>query len=379
MATFWRSSSVWGLLAIFLSACGAGDDGPPATAYKSFVYATGPGTTDVDGPVPGSGRIFAFEIDDSSGRLTVIPGSPFVGAFTPSSITAHPAGRFVYVTDLEGFHGNCIRASAVDPATGALTEAEGGSGFVPWPNSAAVDPSGQFIYVGAGTGSIYAFTFNATTGAMAGVAGSPFGAGGNRSLAMDPSGRFLYALTGYPETRIGAFAVNPATGRLTEVAGSPFAAAAVRGLAPHPAGKFLYGAETSSGKISLMRIDPASGAPTGASGSPLVLRHPPRQIAIAPSGRLAYELNEGADGISVFWIDAASGTFRETPGSPFAAGSRARDMALSPSGEFVLVLTGAGISVWKASPSVGALTEVAGSPFAAGTSPHQIVVIRVAQ
>lgn len=128
-----------------------------------------------------------------------------------------------------------------------------------------------------------------------------------------------------------------------------------------------------------MRIDPASGALTEASGSPMVLRYPPRQIDIAPSGRLAYVLNEGADDISVFWIDAASGTFQETLGSPFAAGSGVRDMAVSPSGEFVLVLTGAGIAVLKASPSIGALIQVAGAPFAVGNSPGQIVVIRVAQ
>src|SRR5215469_8039370 len=82
----------------------------------------------------------------------------------PSSVAISPSGKFAYVTNNSS---NSVSAYSVDPAAGTLTE-PAGSPFAAGSNpySVTVDPSGAFVYTANESGSVSAFSINATTGAL---------------------------------------------------------------------------------------------------------------------------------------------------------------------------------------------------------------------
>ncbi len=369
---------VLGLLAVFLASCSASDDGPPPPVDKYFVYVANQGLLDVDGYVPGSGKISAFAFDPGSGGLVSAAGSPFAGALEASSILGHPSGKYVYVTDQELFRGNSISGYAIDPGTGSLSDVPTAYRFVPFPGSAAIDPSGKRVYVN-GYGRVYAFSIDAETGAFEDVAGSPFDVSGG--MAWAPTGEFAYMVGSNPTASILTCAVDPDTGALTEVARLPLGEEGGDGYAIHPSGRFLYLTDSASGAISQLSIDTATGGLTQVSGSPFSARTPPGRMAIDPSGRFAFVLNSGSSCVSVYLIDPSTGALTETVGSPFAAPSGARHLAICPSGRFAFVLGGAGMSIFRIRQDTGALAEVDGSPFVVGTDPRTrgFVVVRVAR
>jgi 6-phosphogluconolactonase (cycloisomerase 2 family) len=188
-----------------------------------------------------SADISAYAINASGGALTPIAGSPFAagGPNTfPRAVTVDPSGKFAYVATGTVASGN-IWVYSINQTTGALT-AIAGSPFAAGNGAyiVAVDPSGSFAYVGNFySNNVSAFAINATTGALTPVAGSPFATGGSFQGTMsivfafvnlDPSGKFVYVANAGANS-VSAFTINLTTGALTPVAGSPFAA----GTQPH--------------------------------------------------------------------------------------------------------------------------------------------------
>jgi len=84
--------------------------------------------------------------------------------------------EFAYVANYDD---NDVSAYKINETSGALASVKGspfgaGSGAY----TVTVDPTGKFAYViNLGSGDIFAYTINATSGALKPVAGSPFKAG----------------------------------------------------------------------------------------------------------------------------------------------------------------------------------------------------------
>ena len=126
----------------------------------------------------GSNNISAYLIDNTSGALTAVAGSPFATGANPSAVTFDPSGQFAYVANAGS---NNVSAYTINTTTGALT-AIAGSPFATGtgPGTLSIDSSGDFAYLANhGSGDVSAFTINATTGALTAVAGSPFATGAN--------------------------------------------------------------------------------------------------------------------------------------------------------------------------------------------------------
>lgn len=143
--------------------------------------------------------ISVFSVEKSTGKLTAAAGSPFTTAFIggneegTSFIDVDPNSRFVYVP--LGNQGK-VAVYSVNQSTGALTEI-GGSPFTVGeggdrPYSAKVDPTGKVLYVtNRNNDEIYALSVDQSTGALATIGsfeldGFPY------QIIMDPQGRFLY-------------------------------------------------------------------------------------------------------------------------------------------------------------------------------------------
>jgi DNA-binding beta-propeller fold protein YncE len=215
-----------------------------------FVYVANCGSP--CGRTPGD--VSAYRIDRDSGGLMPVDGSPFPSGTAPQSVTVDPTGQFVYVANC----GSPCRVDAgnvsvytVDEATGALTPVDG-SPFPAGTNplSVTVDPTGQFAYVANNTSSnVSAYAIDRDTGGLMPVDGSPFPAGPRpSSVIVDPTGQFAYVANGFGSgaNNVSAYAIDGTTGALTPVTGSPFAA----GIGPvsvttttGPAARFAGGAK----------------------------------------------------------------------------------------------------------------------------------------
>ena len=131
----------------------------------------------------GSNNISAYLIDNTSGALTAVAGSPFATGANPSAVTFDPSGQFAYVANAGS---NNVSAYTINTTTGALT-AIPGSPFAAGANPSAITfnstAGGEFAYVAnGGSDNVSAYTINATTGALTAIAGSPFAAGTNPSV-----------------------------------------------------------------------------------------------------------------------------------------------------------------------------------------------------
>ena len=189
------------------------------------------------------GGISGFSVSET-GAVTPIPGSPFPAATGTVFVTSDPSGRFLYAlncgSDCSSSGAGDIEAFTLDQQTGVLTTVAG-SPFLAGnhPYSLAVDPTGHFAYVAsADSGEVYAFAVDSQSGALTQV-GMPIAAGTRPlSVAVDPWGEYVYAA----DTGLGnvwAFAIN-FDGSLSSVKGAPFAAGAfTSGVTVSANGRFV--------------------------------------------------------------------------------------------------------------------------------------------
>ncbi|MDF3065366.1 MAG: hypothetical protein K0R38_967 [Polyangiaceae bacterium] len=184
-----------------------------------FVYVTQLN----DGAPAADNGIRIYGVDPTSGELTELESSPVnAGNVTAGAIVFRPDGKFLFSA------GGGVNAFAIDQETGALDLVEG-SPFSqdvqsdPWAPNITMDPRGKRLYVSnfVQTQNITGFDIDATTGALQKLPGEPVKTAAPYSIALGPGGRFLYV--GDDTSELSVFSVSSATGALTKLAGSPFA------------------------------------------------------------------------------------------------------------------------------------------------------------
>jgi len=366
-----------------------GNPGGPQrpSTIAGFVYAAD--TT--------SNEVRAYTINAMTGTLSAVPGSPYAAGPGPQDVnvdpalTVDPADRFIYVPN---WNSSDVSVYAINDATGELSKVPGSPYAVG--NRAhwvSIHPSGKFAYVGSGgfhtaePAMIWAYTIDAATGRLSAIPGSPFAAPvEHMRFTFDLSGRFGYVLS---TARGGiafvtTYAINATTGALTQVGDVvTTGATAPRPMAITPSGTFAYVVNFSS--IASYRVDPAAGTLTVIdTGQSLPGRGGFGPLIIHSSGKFAYEARvfdeERPAEVLIFAIDAATGRLSEIPGSPVVTEPGSADITIHPSGKFAYVanaLPGDGpgsISAFALDPATGGLSAIAGSPFARGTHPGPLTI-----
>ncbi len=313
----------------------------------------------------GSG-VSGFSSHTTTGQLTAIPGSsPFfgyAGAFPNPSpvvygIAVDPTGRFAYTVNNNA---QTVSAYSVDTGNGALTPI-GSYPTGQCPYSLTVDPTGKFVYVGNTCGSsvgVWAYAIDATSGGLTLVTGSPFGGSYVTAVTAAPNGQVLYAIS---DNQIRGYTINSATGALTLISGFPVATPSCctyyTGLTVDPLGRFLYAAASSGGGISAYRIDAVTGTLTAVTGSPFA----------SATGTSTYGLSSDAAGkflyasryantsgnpgtVVAFAINQTTGALTAAPGSPYAAGPGT--FAVTATGAVVTSATLESIAISPAAPTI---------------------------
>src|SRR6266498_2883806 len=127
------------LLLLVLATAGSG------CVFSQFIYVLNAGN-DVSG----------YSLDEKTGALTAVAGSPFAAGLAPAGVAVDPSGRFVYVANRGS---NTVSAYTVDANNGALKAVDGAlSAAGEAPSSVTIHPAGKFVYVtNSGSGDVSGF------------------------------------------------------------------------------------------------------------------------------------------------------------------------------------------------------------------------------
>ncbi|WP_285723190.1 lactonase family protein [Geothrix rubra] len=358
----------------------------------TFTFSDGTGVLDQGiGPVASGGTVAVSPSADTTYTLTVTNA---IGVATTASVTVTVksfVSKFVYVAN----GGGGISGFTLDDATGDLTTLAGS----PYDPSAPVlhvasDPQGRFLLAVNGDGvtnvnTLSIYQIDGTTGDLTPVASNPTVATGTDPwcAAVDPTGQFVYVRC---DGAISSYRLNPANGLLTPLATVPTAGGS-GDLVLHPSGKYLFTVGRTSDRLEVFDLDPATGALTP-EGSPYVLPSGtgPLGLALSQTGEYLFTKGEGASGgpavigsVFGYHVDITTGGL--TPLGALITGLEGADayhgLTFNPAQS---VLYGAfetaayDAAAWSFSPSAGAMTPVAGSPYAwfGGNGSDQVVLSR---
>ncbi len=382
-----------------------------------FAYAPNYGTNDVS----------AYSIAPTTGLLTPVicgstSGTPgcgstvaanFAAGVNPVSIAIDPAGRFVYVANVDSINQGASYISAYTiTSTGALKSAGVAASGVN-PHFVAVDPTGKFVYAANETSDdVSAYKINPTTGALTQISCGTAGTAGCTGLgtttnftagvypfciAFDLAGKFAFVGNSNSGT-ISTYSINASTGALSHI-GQDVVTSYPESIIVDPTGKFAYTA-SSMGFASAFAIDANGGLTslgTAASGSSMSIALVNGTAPVAYTPKFAYVANNNSNDISAYTIDPKSGGLTQVPcgttvstpcgttiAANFAAGAYPSSISVDPSGKFAYVAnTGDGVSAYTINASTGALKQVvcgsgcdATTPanFAAGLGPRSLII-----
>jgi DNA-binding beta-propeller fold protein YncE len=338
---------------------GGGGGGTPGSTTARFVYVAN----------SQNGSISGFNVS-TSGALSSITGSPFVGTTQPVDVAVTPAGDILFVADQQ--QGTWL--FGINRNDGSLPSS--GSSLLPAQATApiGVAATASFAYsmeqgsTSLGVpGTVQPFTISNGTivpinGTIQGLAANP------HTMRIDPSGKFLYVAGDASGTWI--FSIQQSgllPGTLLKVGQIATTTGTVSDdVAINPTTTFAYVANGSTG------VETYSIATTGnltRVGSVTAAGTTPIRLAVTPNGKFLYVVNQGSNNISQYSISGNALTSLGT----IATGSGPSAIAIDPSSAFVYVtnFTDGTLSVYSIG-STGALA--ASGTTNVGAGPNAVVV-----
>ncbi|NOZ54827.1 MAG: lactonase family protein [Gammaproteobacteria bacterium] len=352
-----------------------------------FLYVAGRG-----------GGVAGFRVNQNTGALNYVPGSPFKSGERTRSLSVHPSGKFVYASNA---YTNNISAYRVDQKTGTLAEllrspfAAGEEGpfddtYAILPDVAGVNlggmpyyiashPSGQFVYVtNWAAASISMFRVDQQNGDLS-LIDQPKETGLTPyAVAAHPSGKFVYVST-WGSNDVWGYQVGT-MGHLTHIDGSPFA---TNGLKPvdivfNEAGTRAFVANISSNNTTIFEVNTETGqlvfkdlAMARAGAIDVELVSMPNAVSIAP--KYAFVVDKTQQSLINYEVNPSTGHLKALSRSK--TGKDPVAVAQDPRNRFVYVANAGSnnVSAYRID-TAGNLTEIEGSPYATGKNPSQISI-----
>jgi 6-phosphogluconolactonase (cycloisomerase 2 family) len=325
-----------------------------------------------------SNSVSAFTINQSSGIITPVTGSPFPSGRNPQSVVIEHQGKFLYVPN-----GNdaSVSAYAINSTTGALTQIAGSpfaAGSVP---VAAVSKK-SFLYVGnSADKTVSQYAIDPMTGALSQIAAPfPTGMSGPLGLAISPDEPLLY-VADHDSDEVVVLGITKAGVLFNESSvrtrGSPLSIALASGEAPVTySPKYVYECNGTSNDIWGYGVTVATGSLVALGGSPFSTGDSPQSVVSDLNGQFLFTANSGSNNVSAFTINSQTGALVPAPGSPYPAGTNPSAVAVDISARYIYVTNrGSNTISGYAVNSSGALAALSGSPFAiSGTTPQALVI-----
>jgi YVTN family beta-propeller protein len=254
--------------------------------------------------------ISTFAIDANSGALTEATAPTPVNG-NPTHVMIEPSGRFLYAVaqNVNAPDDGFLTTYSIEPNTGSLqfviTQEIG-----PRPTWVSCDPTGRFLYCAnsgapsGGVSSISAFRITLALGIP--QVSATVVTSGVFALGFHPSGRYAYA-TLQGTNSLVHYAINGADGALTLLPGVATSGLKPTAIAFNPDGRFCHvgysGAGT--GHVASFGID-QSGAPI-VPPSTTTDGLGPLDLVAEASGRFVYVANTFSNDVSIMSIDPITG------------------------------------------------------------------------
>ena len=325
-----------------------------------------------------SNTISGFTINQSTGILAPVPGSPFPSGSNPQCVAIPPHGKFLYVPNGNGAN---VSGYAINSKTGALVQVPGSpfsAGSVP----AAAAASNSFLFVGnSADKTVSQYVINATSGSLTQVA-APFSTGNSGPLGItaSPTEPLIYVadhdsdeLLVLGRTKAGVL-FNESSVRTR---GSAISIALVTGSAPVTySPKFVYESNGTTNDIWGYQVGIATGSLGILKDSPFTSGISPQALVSDFSGRFVFTANAGDNSVSAFAINSETGALMASTGSPYSAGSQPSAVAVDNGAHYVYVSNAASDTISGYSVTAnGNLISVPGSPFpASGVQPRAVAI-----
>jgi 6-phosphogluconolactonase (cycloisomerase 2 family) len=328
---------------------------------------------------------------NSNGSVLPVSGSPFnenMGQANTFGILADPQGRFLYVLNGAAAEGGMplgqsgIAGFSINQQTGVLTAVPGSPLLFSQPNnnSFVVDNTGHFIFepngaINGGSSGFSVFSINQTSGSLTQT---------SANSNAPPVGQFSIASPTAPlifnsgNGLVAAFTVNSQSGQLSIVPGTPTSAGGSGGpMAISADGKFLYVANQTQGNVEVFSIG-SSGTLTPVTGAPFNTDTLAQRLALTPDGRFFYiaAVPQNSSGqtqtLKGYAVNPSSGTF--TPIASVAL-TGVTTVNIDHSGQFAYISSVGNLVTYSINQNTGALTQVAQTSAPSSDNPFDMVVV----
>lgn len=391
----------------------------PTTVNGNFLEATVTGFSWVLPAAAATRPRMVYAVENAAGglRLASLPINRATGALGnatsfvptgdfPTSVVAHPSGRFVYITNGGSTTLNAIAPNSVTKyglnaingqllaATAASVTTRGAVGAFR-PTMPVVHPSGKFLYVmnfgsvtNNGGGDIDMFAIDGISGALT-LSGNAITGNGSQpmGIAFNRLGTRAYVLfngstlSNPLDARVALFNVDVNTGAFTGPVSTTVVTApgnASWAITIDPNGKAVYVANVIGNDVVTLAVNATTGALTNLGS--LQVRDRPASLAADSFGRFIFTAKQqplfNVNALS-FLADSTTGVLSATgsamSGCPGGACSGPISLIAEPQGNFAYVIDSVGgITSFAVDQQTGALTNVASRSGAWVPSPGGI-------
>ena len=329
----------------------------------------------------------AGSIDNKTGMVTPIPGGPFDPGLGQSSMVqaiADPQGRFVYTLEVGASAGGVpigqpgIGEFKIDQQTGALTRVQGSPIVFTQRNDGflAIDGAGRFLYEPNGNRPSTGFDIYAidqSTGALSKTTSTSNTPPVGTNSVVSSKGFLFNNGNGL----VQSFAINAQNGQLTAV-GTPLSTGGSGGvMALSSDGKFLYIANQTEGTMAVFSVSTSGmltpvGPPFSTGGTGIFF------VTLTPDGKFLYVVlfNSAGQSIKGFAVDPSSQKFTAIQG---AAIDNANTITIDGSGKFAYVTlvtsTNFVLATYSIDPNTGALTKMSQATSPVSDDPNDMIVV----
>jgi 6-phosphogluconolactonase (cycloisomerase 2 family) len=266
-----------------------GQDPRPDGAYLD---PTGHYLFTADSTLSSNTGVTVFAVDTATGNLTEAPGSPYVmpGNAQVNGIVASADASAVYL-GISANPPNNVLPYTIVSGTGQLIAGApvSTSGSLPFPESVAITPDGQWLFVGTFDTTIQAFQI-ISPGVLNSVPATSPVVSTSAELVFDPSGAFAYAgFNSLTVNNVVVYSVDLAAGLLTQ-----------------------FATYTAQGVTST----DVNGVTTGTTGMGIT------GMTVDPTGQFLYATsNFGIEGIDGFRINGDGSLTHLSPELPVSGGN----------------------------------------------------------
>jgi 6-phosphogluconolactonase len=336
--------------------------------------------------LPGQNSVLLMSINTLTGVLTSVAQTPNVLGTSPNGLAIY-SNKYLYVANSEANTISLFTIASDGTLSQNTTPTPCGSG----PNSAIVDPSGQYLLVtNYFSNNISVFSIDSSSGALTAVAGSPFFASqGPGEIIMPPVGNLVYVTNSGVGT-VTAFSFSSTTGALTPLGSPYYSGSGASGMVVDSTSHYLYVANTSAvnnpptsiGNITGFNINQTQGSSYGTlspiTGSPYtaIAGQGPSALVLASDGNILFATTPGGDySVWAFNINSETGQLTSATGSPYSVPSGGLFALIDSTGSWFYIGSPSGIQGYSYNTNYGQPTVLDFSPFSTGgTTPGKMVI-----